>query len=144
MSNIAYIASETIFFSLLVSLFVQGLGAASLQGGILYPFRLWMEGLFRSRKLEDRYRTIALWKEHRTRTKYYRGAWIEPALLKIELMMSYRAMWHKPILTCMMCMSSVWGTVIFWCLPIEHNLYVWLLGVPISSALTVWTQKLRG
>jgi len=135
------ILSETLFFSVLVSLFVQGVRAAANHGGFLFPLKVWMENISRSKKLEKKRIEISGYKEVRRR-QYQSSEWINPALQKIELKSMYRNMWHKPFLSCIACMSSFWGTIIFW-LVFSSPIYVWLLGIPVSTAITVLTHKLR-
>jgi hypothetical protein len=135
------ILSETLFFSILVSLFVQGLGAASNTGGILFPLKVWMEEISRSKETEKKLQSIAVYRESRRRS-YQQSDWVLPAIKKLELRIMYRNMWHKPLLTCMACMSSFWGTVIFWTV-FQTELHVWLLGIPVSASITVLTHKLR-
>lgn len=86
---------------------------------------------------------IVEYKENRIRSKYQRSLWVNEALLKLELLILYRNMWHKPIISCIFCMSSFWGIIIFILLPIEHNLYMLILGIPVASSISVYTQKLR-
>lgn len=136
------ILSDTLFFSVLVSLFTQGLSAAANSGGILFPLKVWMENISRSKKLDKRKAVITGYREIRRR-QYNSSDWILPALQKLELQHLYRNMWHKPILTCMVCMSSFYGTIIYWTLYNNSDIYVWILGVPVSSAITVLTHKLR-
>jgi hypothetical protein len=136
------ILSETLFFSILVSLFVQGMGAATNHGGILFPLKVWMENISRSKRLDRKKEEILGYKEVRRR-QYQSSEWILPALQKIELLIMYRNMWHKPLLTCMVCMSSFWGTVIYWSVFNSYPLYVWLLGIPVAASITVLTHKLR-
>jgi len=136
------ILSETLFFSVLVSLFTQGLSAAANSGGILYPIKAWMENISRSKKLDNRKIEISGYKENRRR-QYQSSEWINPALQKLELLHLYRNLWHKPLLTCMVCMSSFYGTLIYWIIYNQYPLYIWILGIPISSAITVLTHKLR-
>lgn len=136
------ILSETLFFSILVSLFVQGMGTAANNGGILFPLKVWMENRSRSKRLEKKWIEISGYKEVRRR-QYQSSEWINPALQKIELQMMYRNMWHKPLLTCMACMSSFWGTVIYWSVFNSCPIYVWLLGIPVSASITVLLHKLR-
>jgi len=136
------ILSETLFFSVLVSLFTQGIGAASSSGGILFPLKVWMEEISRCKKLEKKRIEISAYRDARRRA-YQSSEWIVPALQKIELMTLYRNMWHKPLLTCMVCMASFWGTIIYWTVFNEYPLYVWFLGIPIASSITLLTHKLR-
>jgi len=136
------ILSETLFFSVLVSLFTQGMGAAATNGGILFPLKVWMENISRSKRLEKRRIEISGYREARRR-QYQSSEWILPALQKLELQYLYRNMWHKPLLTCMVCMSSFYGTIIYWTVYNQSPIYVWLLGVPVSAAITVLTHKLR-
>jgi hypothetical protein len=133
--------SETMFFSILVSLFTQGLGAAANPGGILYPVRLWMETRFTA-KLLKRKAAILEYREARRRTRYEPSNWMDGALMLLDLRLLYRALWHKPLLTCNVCMSSFWGIVIYLCF-VQGGIHILLLGIPISSALTVLTHKLR-
>lgn len=136
------ILSETLFFSILVSLFTQGIGAASNPGGILYPVKNWMEQIARSKRLEKRRQLIVGYKEQRRR-QYQSSEWITEVIIKLDIQILYRNFWHKPLLTCMVCMPSFWGTVIYWSVFNQSPLYVWLLGIPVTSAITVLLHKLR-
>lgn len=136
------ILSETLYFSILVSLYVQGLGAATNHGGILFPLKVWMEEISRSYYLEKRLKKIAEYKERRRRL-YQSSEWVNQALKKIELQIIYRNLWHKPLLTCINCMPSFWGTIIYFTLYYQYDFYVWFLGVPLASAINVLTQRLR-
>lgn len=137
------ILSETLFFSTLVSLFTQGMGAAANNGGILYPLKLWMEQVSRNRKIEKRKDRILRYREYRRQKHYQYSEWLSPALMKLDLQIMYRNMWHKPLLTCMVCMSSFWGIVLYLSLFTNYGIHILLLGVPVSAAVTVLTNKLR-
>lgn len=143
MSNSLTILSDTVLFSLLVSLFSMGLSAASQEGALLYPLRLFMEGLF-SQRLEQKLHVIENYAKYRRASYRQPSAWIGVVIDKIRWSIFLRNLWHKPLLTCSMCMPSVWGTTIFWLLPYEHHkLYIWLIGIPIASAIVILTKKLR-
>ncbi len=142
MSNIVTILSESFSFAILVSLFTQGIGAAANNGGILYPIKDWLESITIS-SLKERYKNILLYRDKR-RMKYQASEWINSALSLLEYKMYLKSLWAKPILLCTICMPSFWGTILFWILPICHTkLYIWLLGIPIASILSVYAQKLK-
>ena len=142
MSNIVTILSESFSFAILVSLFTQGIGAAANNGGILYPIKDWLESITIS-SLKERYKNILLYRDKR-RMKYQASEWINSALSLLEYKMYLKSLWAKPILLCAICMPSFWGTILFWILPICHTkLYIWLLGIPIASILSVYAQKLK-
>lgn len=143
MSNLFVIANETLLYSVLVSFFTQGLGAAANNGGLLYPIRAWMETVG-IKKLKQKEMKLYKYREYRRNKYYQQSLWMNDSLKLIELKLLYKSLWHKPLLTCNVCMASFWGTLIFWLLPICHyNIYIWLIGVPIASAITLLTHKLR-
>jgi hypothetical protein len=141
------VISEIILFSILVSLFTQGLGAAANNGGILYPVKVWMESINydKLKKLGERNVSIHQYKEHRRRTLYQSGDWMDKAFLLFDLKQFYLVMWHKPLLSCMICMASFWGTVLYWSVffSLGFPIYTWLVGIPIASSITLLTHKLR-
>jgi len=141
-SNIVNILSESFSYAILVSLFTQGIGAAANHGGILYPIKDWLESITIG-SLKTKYKNILLYRDKR-RMKYQASEWINSALSLLEFKMYLKSLWVKPILLCTICMPSFWGTILFWILPICHTkLYIWLLGIPIATILSVYAQKLK-
>jgi len=141
-SNIVNILSDTFSYAILVSLFTQGIGAAANNGGILYPIKDWLEKITIG-SLKKKYKNILLYRDKR-RMKYQASEWINPALSLLEYKMYLKSLWVKPILLCTICMPSFWGTILFWVLPICHTkIYIWLIGIPIATILSVYAQKLK-
>ena len=140
-SSIFDIASETIVFSILVSLFTVGVGALSQEGALLYPLRLYVERISTG-SLGELYSKLKKYQEGR-RQHRQAGNWVEPALKKIELKIFWRNAWHKPLFTCAMCMPSVWSTIIYWVIFNTAPLAVWLLGAPIAITLVLIINKIK-
>lgn len=84
-----------------------------------------------------------MYKEFRQRSKYQKSDWVDDAVTKIDLLIFYRDAWHKPLISCMKCMPSFWGTVLFLSMYNIEDYLIGLCAIPIASAITILTHKLR-
>lgn len=137
------ILCETFFFSMLVSLFTVGVGASTTKGALLSPFKHLILNLPKIKRL-NRLWIIAVEAKEEYRRKGRNTKHFDRLIEKIEFALLYNTFLWKPIILCVNCMPSFWGTIIFWCLPYNHSqIWVWLIGIPVATAINYMTAKYR-
>jgi hypothetical protein len=134
------ILGDAVSFSCLVSFLTLGISAASEKGAVLYPFKYWIDNL--AKKERALLEKLESYQKHRRVSMRQKSTWVSLAIEKAEWKLFYRTIWHKPLITCAKCMPSVWGTLLFFLLPYEKDIWVWLVGIPIASAINVFITKL--
>lgn len=136
------IFSEAMLFASLVSFFTLGLSAASGKGAVLYPFVVWLNKKLRIPQIEKKEAKLKHYLQIR-RGKRQPSMWVENALEKLYWIKFWRKFAWKPIILCVFCMPSFWGTTLFWILPLNHwHWWIWIVGVPISAAINKIVVKL--
>ena len=132
------ILSETITFSILVSFFTTGISAASREGAVLYPFRLWLEKL--SKKSYDALARLERYPNAR-RGRRQANYWIDPAIKLAKIRILKQTWWMKLLILCPQCMPTLWSIILYWTVFSHSPLYVWFLGWPIASTFNIIINK---
>lgn len=138
-SSVIQVLIETFSFSMLVSFLTLGISAASFEGAVLYPLRLWAYNKWAKKQ----YIVLQHLKDYQSHRRTLRQAseWVVPAIELAQIRILYRIWWCKMLFMCSQCMPTLWSAVIFWTVFYNQPVYIWLLGWPISSALNYIISK---
>lgn len=130
---------ETISFSALVSFLTLGISAASFEGAVLYPLRLWVRNRY-AKKWYDVVNRLEQYQKLR-RSRRQASYWVDPAKELASIKLLYRIWWLKLLFLCSQCMPTLWSAVLYFTVFSGYPIWVWLLGWPISSFINLLISK---
>jgi hypothetical protein len=134
--------------AMIVSMCVVGIHAASLEGGLLYPLRVWLTSDIREKLLVKEIDSI--YQELNT-LRYQRKdeamqEVLEKQIHSRKMLLLKWQWWKKPLLLCPNCMASFWSVVyVTYFLLIDYDIgvsYAHLFCIiPIASTITSYITK---